>query len=389
MNSLTPLFSPLSIRGVQIRNRFMMPAMQRGFVRNSIPTDQMVEYLRSRGAGGVGLIISESCGVEHPSAYWQDVFCYLTRDSLGQWRKLVDAVKGTGARFLMQLWHPGSLREVNANSPFARYPTLSPSGLIQEGRTNGRAISRQELDDVKAAYVRAAEHAISLGADGVEIHAAHGYFLDQFLWHETNRREDEYGGGTLAERARYPAEIVAAIRAVAGPNFVISFRLSQFKEVDYGASIANSPESLGELLSIIKSSGADCFNASSRKYYKPEWPDRDPILGWAGWTKFLTDSVVISVGSVGLSSDIFEDLLDNKNPELRMARDLQDIVRRISANEFDLIGIGRAHIANADFVKKVYEQRLDDIIVFNKANHLGEFVEEWEKGVVDASRKID
>ena len=94
------------------------------------------------------------------------------------------------------------------------------------------------------AYVNAAEHAQSLGADGVEVHAAHGYLMDQFLWAQTNQRDDEFGGPTLAHRARYPALIVAAIRKATGSDFTISFRFSQFKEVDYGAVVAPDPEEL-------------------------------------------------------------------------------------------------------------------------------------------------
>ena len=113
----------------------------------------------------------------------------------------------------MQLWHPGSIRKVDPGEPFYDHPTLSPSGLVQKGRINGRAMTAQELEDLKASYVRAAEHAKALGFDGIELHSCHGYLLDQFLWAETNLREDIYGGATLADRARYPAAILRAIRA--------------------------------------------------------------------------------------------------------------------------------------------------------------------------------
>ena len=86
------------------------------------------------------------------------------------------------------------MRRVAEGHPLAGYPALSPSGLIQGGRSNGRAMTGAELDELKQAYVRAALHAQSLGADGIEVHSAHGYLLDQFLWPETNRREDGYGG---------------------------------------------------------------------------------------------------------------------------------------------------------------------------------------------------
>jgi len=114
------------------------------------------------------------------------------------------------------------MRKVADGHPLANHPALSPSGLIQSGRPNGRAMTAQELRDLKQAYVSAAQHAQSLGADGIEVHSAHGYLLDQFLWAETNTRADRYGGRTLAERARYAAEIVADMRRAVGADFVIS-----------------------------------------------------------------------------------------------------------------------------------------------------------------------
>lgn len=389
-HDLEILFTPYSIGGVEIRNRFIMPAMQRGtgFVEGSTPTDAMIAYLRDRGEGGVGMIISEGTAPEHPSGYWQDVIAYLHSDRLGQWEKLISTVKGTGARFLLQLWHPGSLREVKDGSSFADFDAISPSGLIQENRPNGRPMTRQDLDDLKGEYVRAALNAKRLGADGVEIHACHGYLLYQFLWHETNLREDEYGGRTLAERSRYPAEIVKAIRDAVGSPFIISFRFSQFAEADYGARIAQSPEDLASMLTLIRRAGADCFHASSRRFYKPEWPDRHPTMTLAGWAKSMTGAVAIGVGSVGLDTDILEDLFDNKDANSRIDEDLIDIEGRVRRGEFDFISVGRAQIANPDFVNKIRRDETQQIVLFKKALHLSEFVEGWDMGAVEESRKI-
>lgn len=376
------LFTPFTIRNTTFRNRFVMPAMQRGFVANGVPSDRMIEYLRARGEGGVGLIISEGSAPNHPSGYWQDVLCMLTPEHLPQWEKLIVAVKSTGAKFFQQIWHPGALREVAEHLPQASYPTLSPSGLIQKGRPSGRAATYDELQEIKAAYVQGAINAGRLGADGVELHACHGYFLDQFLWHETNIREDMYGGATLAERARFPAEIAAAIRAEVGRDFIISFRFSQFKEADYTARIAETPEDLRDMLAVMRKAGVDVFNVSARRFYQPAWPERNDHLGFAGWAKSLTDAAVISVGSVGLDKDWTQDLLDNQDPGARVLRDLQEVARCVEAGEFDLIGVGRTQIANWDFVKKVREGRLDEIQLFKKSQHLADFVDGWEIGAV-------
>lgn len=386
---LDTLFTPLRVGSLVLRNRFVMPGMQRGLMNDGAPTAQMVEYMRRCAAGGVGLIISESTSPDHPSAYWQPVMGRLAAGTLAAWRPVVEAVRGEGAAFLMQLWHPGAMRKVAEGHPLAGFPAWSPSGLIQGGRPHGHAMTRRDLQELKLAYVQAAEQAQLLGADGIEVHAAHGYLLDQFLWAETNRREDEYGGASLAERARYPAQIVAAIRAAVGPDFVISYRFSQFKEVDYGATVAESPEDLGAMLALLRTHGVDLFNVSSRRFHKPEWPDSaHPQFTIAEWVKSMTDAVVMTCGSVGLNVEMFANLFDDQEPsELTLERDLRYLADRIRRGTLDLVGVGRMHIANNDFVKKVREGRLGELALFNKTTHLVEAMAAVEPGFVEESRK--
>jgi 2,4-dienoyl-CoA reductase-like NADH-dependent reductase (Old Yellow Enzyme family) len=345
--------------------------------------------MRRCAAGGAGLIISESTSPDHPSAYWQPMMGRMEAGTLGAWRKVVDAVHSEGAGFLLQIWHPGSMRKVAEGHPLASYPAFSPSGLIQGGRPNGRAMTREDLSELKLAYVQAAEHAQSLGADGVEVHSAHGYLLDQFLWAETNRREDEYGGRSLAERARYSAEIVAAIRKATGERFVISYRFSQFKEVDYGATVASSPEDLRGMLALLRSSGVDLFNVSSRRFHKAEWPDSEhPDFTIAEWARALTDAPVMTCGSVGLNVEMFANLFDDQEPsEQSVERDLRLLAGRVRRGTLDLVGVGRTHIANNDFVNKVRARRFDELALFNKTTHLAEAMAAVEPGFVEEGRK--
>jgi 2,4-dienoyl-CoA reductase-like NADH-dependent reductase (Old Yellow Enzyme family) len=386
---LEVLFTPLTIRGVTLRNRFVMPGMQRGFMSDGAPTAKMVEYMRRCAAGGAGLIISESTSPDHPSAYWQPMMGRIESSTLGAWKHVVDAVRGEGAAFLLQLWHPGAMRKVAAGHPLEGYPALSPSGLIQAGRRNGRAMTRDDLAELKRAYVRAARDAQRLGADGIEVHSAHGYLLDQFLWAETNERDDEYGGATLRERARYSAEIVADIRAATGEDFVISYRFSQFKEVDYGAKVASGPEDLRGMLGLLRQAGVDMFNVSSRRYHKQEWPQSaHPELSIAEWTRIMTDAPVMTCGSVGLNVEMFANLFDGEEPsELSVQRDLEMLADRVRRGTLDLVGVGRTHIANNDFVAKVRAGRFAELALFNKATHLMEAMAELEPGFVEESRK--
>jgi 2,4-dienoyl-CoA reductase-like NADH-dependent reductase (Old Yellow Enzyme family) len=250
-------------------------------------------------------------------------------------------------------------------------------------------MTREDLEELKHAYVQAAEHGRSLGFDGIEVHSAHGYLLDQFLWAETNRREDEYGGPTLAERARYSAQIVAAIRKALGADAVISYRFSQFKEVDYGATVADSPEDMRRMLQLLRTAGVDMFNVSSRRYHKHEWPESEhPDYTIAEWARALTDAAVMTCGSVGLNVEMFANLFDDQEPsELSAERDLRFLAERVRRGTLDLVGVGRTHIANNDFVNKVRDGRFHELELFSKRVHLMEAMAAMEPGFVEDGHK--
>ena len=267
------LFSPYSVKGITLSNRFLMPAMQRGLGETGIPTVKMTEYFTRRTEGGVGLIIGESTAVNHPSATSQDAATIIYGDAPIAWKHCVDSVKSAGGNMFIQLWHEGAVRK----EPHAESPSLSPSGLVQKGQPNGRAATVKELDEIKAAFVEGAVTAQAIGASGIEIHCAHGYFLDLFLWPETNLRTDQYGGPSIAFRVRYPAEIVAAVRDAVGEDFIISFRFSQWKEVDFDAKVVSTPEQLKVMVNILEHAGVDIFHVSTRQILEPEWPEHSKM----------------------------------------------------------------------------------------------------------------
>ena len=111
------------------------------------------------------------------------------------------------------------------------------------GRPRGRGLETDELHRLAQLYAQSAATAREVGFDAVELHGAHGYLLDEFFWARTNLRTDGYGG-SLAERTRFPAEVVAAVRAAVGADYPIIFRFSQWKGTDYAASIADDPTQL-------------------------------------------------------------------------------------------------------------------------------------------------
>jgi 2,4-dienoyl-CoA reductase-like NADH-dependent reductase (Old Yellow Enzyme family) len=385
MNSLgtAPLFTPLGVNGITLPNRFVMPAMQRGMAADGDPLPGLAKIYRSRVEGGVGLVISESTAIDHWSANWQPNAVRLEARTLASWKRIVLEVKAGGGVFFQQLWHPGAMRVPGPDAmPFER-PTLSPSGLIQRDSPNGRAMTGEEMQEILRAYVQAALIAKGLGADGVEVHGAHGYLLDQFLWAETNQRTDGYGGATLEDRLRFPAEVVAAIRYAVGPAFPISYRFSQWKEVDFEASVVDSPAELELLLTTLRGAGADLFNVSARRFHRPEWP-QESDLGLAGWAKTLTDAPIIAVGSVGLTTDLASELWLGESTLPETARSLNWLVQRFNNGEFDLVAVGRAHLADAEWVNKVRDGRYDEITPY-QPKLLLEIADTWTDGPAESA----
>ncbi len=373
---LSPLFTPFQLGPLTLANRFVLPGMQRQWCEDGAPLPKLGEYYRRCVEGGVGLVITESCAVDHLSSTQVPFFTRITASTQDAWAGIVAEVKAAGGPMLMQLWHEGAIRQEGGEGPYAAYPTLSPSGLAHGARPNGRAATLEELDDIKQAFVRSALMAQQIGVDGVEVHAAHGYLLDQFLWAETNRREDGYGGDDIKDRVRFPAEIVAAIRVATGPEFVIGFRFSQWKEVNFNTRVVDTTEELKTMLDILKAAGVDVFHASARRFWIPEWDGSD--LGIAGWSKRLTDKPVIAVGSVGLDIDVMENFF-GQEAQATGEEGLAELVRRFGNGEFDLISVGRGHIGDQGIINKMREGRLSDIRGFTRKDVLGDL--ELEGGI--------
>jgi 2,4-dienoyl-CoA reductase-like NADH-dependent reductase (Old Yellow Enzyme family) len=358
---LTPLQKPLRIRGMQLRNRFVMPGMQRYWCVEGAPDYRLREYYCRRVLGGASLVISESCAIDHPSATKNPTFARISPGTREAWRDCVAAVHGVGGAMFLQLWHQGA---VNYGGDAERNPdfvALSPSGLAHPGEPFGSAATAADLQSIKQAFVRGALDAAEIGADGVELHCAHGFLLDQFLWPLTNLRTDRYGGPSITDRATFVAEVAAAVRAATGPDFVISVRMSQWKESDYDARIVERPAELGQLMPLLRSAGADIFHVSTRRFWTPEWEGSD--FGLAGWVKSFTDAAVIAVGSIGLDIDVMATLTGHEARPTGASR-MDELVRRFERGDFDLVSVGRSQIGDPQWVTKMMAGRPGDIRAF-------------------------
>ena len=294
---VSPLFSPVSVGGLKLRNRFAMAPMTRQFSPEGIPGDDVAAYY-GRRAASVGLLITEGTYVDESSGNSSRVPRFFGQQSLAGWRKVAAAVHDEGGAIFPQLWHIGAQRGPGS-PPYPDAPVISPSGLAAAGKAVAEPATVADLEDVVAAFARAAAEAQAAGFDGVELHGAHGYLLDQFHWPVTNRRADGYGGD-IAGRVRLSAQIAAAVRAATGPRFPIAFRFSQWKGSDYNARIADDPAELDAFLTPLAEAGVSIFHVSTRRYWLPAFAGSDRTL--AGWTKHLTGLPVIAVGSVGVSA---------------------------------------------------------------------------------------
>lgn len=363
MNSL---LSPFSIGNLELSNRVLMAPMTRSMSPGNVPNDGVVEYYRQRAAGGVGLIITEGTCVGHKAASgYPDVPLIAGEEALAGWKKVVDAVHAEGGKIAPQLWHVGGIRRPGVE-PGGDTPGYSPSGMAFPGKITGHAMTKQDIDDVVEAFVQAAVDAERIGFDAIEIHGAHGYLLDQFFWPATNFRDDEYGG-SLENRSRFACDIVRGIRAKVAADFPIIFRFSQWKQQDYAARLAETPEQLGEFLAPLVNAGVDIFHCSTRRFWEAEFDGSE--LNLAGWTKQLTGKPTITVGSVSLNADFLPEPGDKGFKDGEIAS-LDNLLQRLDAEEFDLVAVGRALIANPDWVNKVRENALNEMTPFNK-NMLG------------------
>ena len=224
----------------------------------------------------------------------------------------------------------------------------------------------QEIEATIQDYVNAAVAAQKIGFDGVELHEAHGYLIDQFFWNYTNQRTDRFGGD-LIKRTQFACDIIAAIRQSTGPDFPISLRMSQWKLSDYKVKMLLSPKELEHFLAPLVQAGVDIFHCSTRRYFEPEF--EGSTLNLAGWVKKITGKFTITVGSVGVASDFIDNYLNKETAKKKttpLERILEDLSNRIDRGEFDFVALGRALIADPDLPKKFLKRNFEKIIPFKE-----------------------
>ncbi|MES2627427.1 MAG: NADH:flavin oxidoreductase [Bacteroidota bacterium] len=347
--SYESLFSPFQYKNLTLRNRFVMAPMTRMQSPDGVPTQLVADYYGRRATNEVGLILTEGTVVDRPaSKNGKDIPDFYGDAALKGWKNVVDTVHANGGVIGPQIWHVGNTpQQWTPPAPFEQPDTMS----------------LEDIQNTIAAFASSAKSAKDLGFDTLEIHGAHGYLIDQFFYEATNHRTDEYGGKTIKERVRFGVDVVKAIRAAVGPDMVIIMRLSQWKSQDYAAKLANTPQEMEDWIQPLAEAGVDIFHASQRRYWTNEFEGSD--LNLAGWFKKISGQPTITVGSVGLSNDVMELFTKGAGSE---PSDMKELLRRFDRGDFDLVAVGRQLLQDPEWVKKLKEERFDELRAFEPSS---------------------
>jgi 2,4-dienoyl-CoA reductase-like NADH-dependent reductase (Old Yellow Enzyme family) len=221
---MTPLSEPLELGAMQLRNRIVMSPLTRCRAPGRVPNSLMAEYYRQRASAG--LIIAEATAVTPMGVGYPDTPGIWSKEQVEGWKPVVKAVHEKGGTIVLQLWHVGRISDPDY---LGGVKPVAPSAIAADGHVNllrplrpfpvPRALETCEIPSIVEFYKKGAANALAAGFDGVDIHSANGYLLDQFLQDVSNKRTDNYGG-PIENRARLLLEVVDAIVSVYGANRV-------------------------------------------------------------------------------------------------------------------------------------------------------------------------
>lgn len=320
------LFSPLSFAGLTLRNRIAMPPMWSGKATpEGMVTDAIVDYHRVRAAAGTALVIVEHSFVHAQGRHSSTQLGAHDDACVEGLSTLASAIRAEGAVACLQISHAGA----RASSRVTGLPVLAPSSVVTTREPHPDPpgeMSRGQIAEVIEAFAAAAARAKSAGFHAVEVHAAHGFLLSQFLSPLTNRRDDEYGGDH-ERRSRIHLEVLEAVRARAGDGFPVFVRLGLHDERPGGLTLAPACWTASRLAA----SGAALMDVSGGLAGSDD-PGRGPgyFVGYAEALKAVVDVPVLVAGGIA---------------DPRMA----DVIVR--SGRADIVGIGRAMLDDPDWAR--------------------------------------
>jgi 2,4-dienoyl-CoA reductase-like NADH-dependent reductase (Old Yellow Enzyme family)/thioredoxin reductase len=336
------LLSPGTIGSMKLKNRIVMPPMERNFASpDGFITPQMIDHYAARAKGGVGLVIVEATFIQpNGKGFHQEPGIHDDKCVPGL-SNLAEAIKAWGSKVAIQLHHPGRLTKTSITG----MPLVSPSAISFPGGELPRELTIAECVETVEAFAQAARRAKSAGFDAVEIQAGHGKLINQFLSARSNRRTDKYGGD-LNGRMTFMLEIVHRVRETVGGNFPIIFRINGEDGVEGGLTIEDSKLIARKLQEV----GVDAIHVSLSSPEARQNPRfirangsmfsaRGQLVTYAAQIKSAVTIPVIAVGSI--------------TPEMG-----EDILRQGKA---DFIAMGRASLADAEIPDKLAAGKAEDI----------------------------
>lgn len=217
MNDTETLFQPLQVGAIELPHRIVMAPLTRARATNRVPNTMMAEYYRQRASAA--LIISEATAISEEGYGWYGAPGIYTDEQVSGWKGVTEAVHEADGRIFLQLWHMGRVSHPDYQNG---KPPVGPSPIAASGEAHTptgkqayvvpRELSKDDISRIVEDYAKAAQRAREAGFDGVEIHGANGYLIDQFLRDSSNRRDDEFGG-SIENRMRFLREVVKAVTA--------------------------------------------------------------------------------------------------------------------------------------------------------------------------------
>jgi 2,4-dienoyl-CoA reductase-like NADH-dependent reductase (Old Yellow Enzyme family)/thioredoxin reductase len=341
MSALKHLFSPITIKTMELKNRAVMPPMGTNLGNpDGTVSKENIAFLQRRARGGPGLIITEITAVHpHGVVSPNQLGAYDDRFIPGL-KQLVSLAHEAGCRIAMQIHHAGRESFFLLNQGKAVGPSAIPSIVF---RGTPREMTSDDINEAIAAFGAAARRACEAGFDCVEIHCAHGYLLTQFLSALANQRSDQYGGTTLKERSRLVIEVIRAVRKAVGAEFPLSIRISAEESIKGGYTA----DDMQTILPDFVTAGADIIHASFGTHGSPAGITQAPPEYKPGFNCWLArkvkDVVDVPVIAVGRFTD----------PVLA-----DEVINR---GDTDLVAFGRQFLADPDFLVKFREGRAADI----------------------------
>ncbi|MFA4916387.1 MAG: FAD-dependent oxidoreductase [Syntrophales bacterium] len=339
------LFEPFRLNGLELKNKLVMLPMGTNFAATGgYVSERLIDYFVERAKGGVGFIIVEATAIEPAGRVLSTNLCLYNDDYIPGFRKLTEVVHSYGVKIAVQLVHGG--RECSSRiigtQPVAPSPIPPPMTRLSDKslEKNPRELNIEEIEAIVGKYAEAARRAQEAGFDGVEVLCGHRFLTEQFLFSNSNQRQDRYGGN-IENRARFICAIVTKIRKKTGKDFIISCRVpaTEFPEGGY------TKKEIEIVFKMLRSAGTDVFNIStavSREMVNilPMAFPPGVLVHLAEWIKGFIDTPVISGIRI--------------NDPLLAERILEE-------KKADLIGMGRPLIADPELPKKALEGRFEDI----------------------------